>query len=61
MKPDDDVVDARILSTYTLPISLGQNVDMAGPFPLTPAEWAQMIRVLQSMEPGLVNKKGHSA
>lgn len=40
--------------TYTVPVAVGTDVTIEGRFPLTEAEWTQLIAVLTAMKPGLV-------
>jgi hypothetical protein len=51
-----DVVNARILSTYAVPVSIGAEVTVTGPFPLSAEEWLRFVIVLEAMRPGLVSK-----
>lgn len=39
---------------YSLPLAPGSTVTLEGTFPLTETEWAQMMRVLEVLKPGLV-------
>ena len=45
------------MSTYAVPIGPGTNVTVAGEFPLTEQEWAQMMAVLNAMKPGLLKSE----
>ena len=52
---DNNVVEARIIGSYALPLAPHVDVTIQGPFPLTPAEWAQFKRLLDTMSRGLVD------
>jgi hypothetical protein len=41
-------------SAVPIPLSANEWVTLQGPFPLTEAAWAQLLRVLEVMKPGLV-------
>ena len=43
------------VDTYFVPIAVGVNVVVEGPFPLTEAQWAQFQAVLNAMKPALVS------
>ena len=40
--------------TYPIPVSPWNDIELAGPFPLTPAEWERMLIILDTMRPALV-------
>ena len=42
-------------STYAVPVAVGSDVVIEGPFPLSEQEWSQFIAVLTAMKPGLVS------
>lgn len=43
---------------YTLPISPEQTITLWGNFPITQAEWEQMMRMIEAMKPALVADEG---
>lgn len=45
----------------TLPIRPGLWITLDGFRPMTPEDWAQMMRVLEAMRPGLVEEHAESS
>lgn len=55
---DEPKLPSQTTSKYTLPISSDQSIMLWGNFPITPAEWEQMNRMIEAMRPALVRDEG---
>ncbi len=44
----------RVNRMVSIPCSLTEWADIDAPWPLTPAEWSQLMALLEAMKPGLV-------
>jgi hypothetical protein len=55
------VPPATDVSTYTVPVALGVNVTVSGPFPLTTKAWEQFMTVLVAMRPALAGDNARGA